>query len=351
MATLITNTLTVPEFERPIRFPSQDPSRPPSSHSMRRSMSEESLHKITLPLSRESPFAVNMPPSPARTPTNRSQERLPIASDSTSTTRGEELDRIYPVQVSITTDIQESITASKEEDSPTAGRDDLEEYIQQTADILSSVVKDLQSLDLNERNGAEQLIAANLRLLRTLKDRHSALDKVERDIRKERSQSGPYTSINRAIYFDTPGFTPPQASRITFKDGARRNSDDMDGLSTTTIEWSQQKEDRLSELEAKVKSANRAWSEEQNHYLEELEQLRDEKRKHKKKLKVERRQSIKLERSQSMSHERDRTPSSSRERASSADTKRRLSLGFVPKPLARASSSNSFIERIFKVGK
>ncbi|KAK6528788.1 hypothetical protein TWF694_004024 [Orbilia ellipsospora] len=355
MAASTTNILTVPDFERPIRILNRDPSRPPSSHSLHRSMSEESLKKITIPISLEAPyFFNNMPPSPAKTPTNRSSEQLPLPMNIAPVTTVAQILPLHDVNVSIT-NIHETINMSNEDDSsPTSSREDLDDYIQQTADILSSTVKNLQTIDLDEAGGLEQMIAANLRLLRTLKDRHAALDKVEHDYRNDRSRSsGPYTSINRSIYFDTPGFTPPQASRITFKDSIRRNSDDMDGLSTISVEWNDRKEERLAELELKLKSANRAWSEEQNDYLEELEQLQEERRKHKKKAKMERRASIKMERSLSMSHERENRTraSSSRERASSADTKRRLSLGFGAKPMARTNSSGSFIERIFRVGK
>lgn len=37
-----------------------------------------------------------------------------------------------------------------------------------------------------------------------------------------------------------------------------------------TVEWDQEKETRLKELEKKLKSANLAWSEDQNQYLEEV---------------------------------------------------------------------------------
>ncbi|KAF3921477.1 hypothetical protein ABW21_db0207099 [Orbilia brochopaga] len=327
-------TLTVPDFERPILILNRDPSRPPSSHSLHRSMSEESLNKITLPISSEVPyFLANMPPSPARTPpVELSQQR--------------EQAQTYLANVSIT-DLHHTITNGSE--TPSASRDDVEDYIQQTADILSSTMRELQSVGLGEDGGVEDIIAANLRLLKTLKDRHAALDKVEHEARKSRSQSsGPYTSIHRSIYFDTPQFTSPQMSRITFKEGARSNSDDMDGASTISVEWSERKEERLLELQEKLKSANRSWSEDQNYYLEELELLQEERRKHKKKLKMERRASVKMERSLSMEKERERRSSTSRERASSTEHKRRLSLGFVPRPMARTSSSQSFFDRIFR---
>ncbi|EPS44502.1 hypothetical protein H072_1535 [Dactylellina haptotyla CBS 200.50] len=352
MATVTSTVLTVPDFDRPIRILNRDPSRPPSSHSLHRSMSEESLNKVTVPITREVPHFFNMPPSPAKTPTNCSSEQLPLAPNSAPVAP---VDQILPprdINVSVT-NIHKTISASKEDDSPVSSKEELDEYIQQTADALSSTVKDLQALQLSESGGLEHMIAANLRLLRTLKDRHAALDKVEHEVRNDRSRSaGPYTSINRSIYFDTPDYTPPQTSRITFRNTtSRRNSDDMDGLSTISIEWNDKKEERLAELRLKLKDANLAWSEKQNDYLEELEQLQEERRKHKKKAKMERRASIKMERSLSMSHEREREPqsssSSSRERASSADTKRRLSLGFGPKPMARTNSSGSFIERLF----
>ncbi|KAF3918891.1 hypothetical protein ABW20_dc0104353 [Dactylellina cionopaga] len=351
MAAVAGPTLAVPDFERPIRILNRDPSRPPSSHSLHRSMSEESLNKITIPISREAPyFFSNMPPSPAKTPTNRSQEQLPLTADDAAPRTVDQILPLRDINVSIT-NIHQNANMTKEDDSPSATKDEVEEYIQQTADILSTTVKELQKLELNENSGIEHMIAANLRLLRTLKDRHAALDKVEHEVRNGRTRaSGPYTSINRSIYFDTPEFTPPQTSRITFKDTSRRDSDD-DGVSTMSIEWTERKEERLAELELKLKSANRAWSEEQNEYLTELELLQEEKRKYKKRAKMDRRASIKMERSLSMSSERERRSSSSRERASSADTKRRLSIGFIPKPMARTSSSSSFIERIFRVGK
>ncbi|KAF3915938.1 hypothetical protein AA313_de0205972 [Arthrobotrys entomopaga] len=357
MAVATSNILAVPDFERPIRILNRDPSRPPSSHSLHRPMSEESLKKITIPISLEAPyFFNNMPPSPAKTPTNRSSEQLPLSIDVAPATTVAQILPLHDVNVSIT-NIHETASVSNEDDgSPMYSKGDLDDYIQQTADILSSTVKSLQTIDLDEAGGLEQMIAANLRLLRTLKDRHAALDKVEHEYRNDRSRSsGPYTSIDRSVYSDTSGFTPPQGSRITFKDHTRRNSDDMDGLSTISVEWNDKKEERLAELELKLKSANRAWSEEQNDYLEELEQLQEERRKHKKKAKMERRASLKMGRSLSMSNERENctrgSASSSRERASSADTKRRLSLGFGGRPMARTNSSGSFIERIFKIGK
>ncbi|KAK6502922.1 hypothetical protein TWF481_007963 [Arthrobotrys musiformis] len=331
MASVSSNVLTVPDFDRPIRILSQDPSRPSSSQSLRRSMSEESLNKVTVPISRELDTAVMAPSS----------------------------DRIVPlhdINVSIT-NLHQTVVSNREDDSPTATKNEVNDYIQQTADILSETVKEFQELsrlDTGEKSTVEHIVAANLRLLRTLKDRHAALDKVEHEVRTERNQrsAGPYTSINRSIYFDTPGDTPPHASRITFKDSVRRNSDEMDGMSTISIEWTERKEERLKELEKLLKSANRAWSAEQNNYLEELGQLQEEKRKHKKKLKSEQRQTIKMERSLSMSNEREqRRVSTSRERASSADTKRRLSLGFSPKPMTRTGSSSGFLDRIFRVGK
>ncbi|KAK6340959.1 hypothetical protein TWF696_009272 [Orbilia brochopaga] len=329
-------TLAVPDYERPIHFPNSDPSRPSSSHSLHRSMSEESLHKITIPINSEVPFFIaNMPPSPARTPPIDPLQQIQQPRPQT-----------YLANVSIV-DLHQSVT--NESETPSASKDDVEEYIQQTAEILSSSMRELQSVGLNEDGGVEDIIAANLRLLKTLKDRHAALDKVEHEVRKGRSQSsGPYTSIHRSIYFDTPEFTPPQTSRITFKDATRRNSDEMDGVSTISVEWSERKEERLVELQEKLKSANRNWSEDQNYYLEELEQLQEERRKYKKKLKMERRQSVKMERSLSLSQERERRSSTSRERASSTENKRRLSLGFVPKPMTRTSSSQSFFDRIFR---
>ncbi|KAJ6262252.1 hypothetical protein Dda_3057 [Drechslerella dactyloides] len=340
--TIAMPTLTVPDYERPIVILNRDPSRPPSSHSLRRSMSEESLNKITLPISREVPFFfTNMPPSPARTPPIDPLQQV----EQTPTYLA---DRIVPVNVSIADLTQ---PATNESESSSANRDDVDEYIQQTADILSSTMKELQNMGLSEDGGAEDIIAANLRLLKTLKDRHAALDKVEHEVRQGRSRSsGPYQSMHRSIIFDTPGFTPPQNSRITFKDTARRNSDDMDGVSTFSVEWTKGKEERLIELQEKLKSANRNWSEDQNYYLEELEQLQEERRKHKKKLKMEKRSSVKMERSLSLSQERERrsSTSTSRERASSTENKRRRSLGFVPKPMVRTSSSNSFFDRIFR---
>ncbi|KAK6534400.1 hypothetical protein TWF281_005723 [Arthrobotrys megalospora] len=353
MASVSTNVLTVPDFDRPIRILSQDPSRPPSSQSLHRSMSEESLNKITVPISREVPYFINhMPPSPAKTPTNRSIENLHL--DTTMAPPADQIMPLHDVNVSIT-NIHKTVVTSREDDSPIASKNEVNDYIQQTADILSETVKefqDIRRLDKDEKSSVEQLIAANLRLLRTLKDRHAALDKVEHEVRTERTRStGPYTSINRSIYFDTPSDTPPHASRITFKDSVRRNSDDMDGMSTISVEWTDRKEERLKELEKLLKSANRAWSAEQNNYLEELEQLQEDKRKHKKKLKNEQRQMVKMERSLSMSSDRERRTSTSRERASSADTKRRLSLGFSPKPMSRTGSSSGFLDRIFRVGK
>lgn len=319
-------------------------------------MSEESLNKITIPISREVPYFVgNMPPSPAKTPTNRSSENLQLDT----TAMPSPADRIMPlhdVNVSIT-NLHQTVVTNREDDSPIASKSEVNDYIQQTADILSETVKEFQEiskLDICEKSTVEQLVAANLRLLRTLKDRHAALDKVEHEVRTERRSAGPYTSINRSIYFDTPGETPPHASRITFKDSVRRNSDEMDGMSMISMDWTDRKEERLKELQRRLKTANRAWSAEQNNYLEELEQLQEEKRKHKKKLKNEQRQigkMVKMERSLSMSNERERRVSTSRERASSADTKRRLSLGFSPKPMTRTGSSSGFLDRIFRSGK
>ncbi|KAF3280251.1 hypothetical protein TWF173_008020 [Orbilia oligospora] len=321
MASVSSNVLTVPDFHRPIVYLTHDPSRPPSSQSLRRSMSEESLNKVTIPISREVPYFVShMPPSPAKTPTNRSSENLQLDT----TAMAPPADRIVPlhdVNVSIT-NLHQTVVSNREDDSPTASKNEVNDYIQQTADILSETVKDFQELsrlDISEKSTVEQLVAANLRLLRTLKDRHAALDKVEHEVRTERNRSGPYTSINRSIYFDTPGETPPQASRITFKESVRRNSDDMDGMSTISVEWTDRKEERLKELQRLLKSANRAWSAEQNNYLEELEQLQEERRKHKKKVKTEQRQTdkmVKMERSLSMSNERERRVSTSRERVS-----------------------------------
>ncbi|KAK6351020.1 hypothetical protein TWF718_004198 [Orbilia javanica] len=357
MASVSSNVLTVPDFDRPIRILSQDPSRPSSSQSLRRSMSEESLNKVTVPISREVRyFASHMPPSPAKTPTNRSAENLQLDT-SAMVPPADRIMPLHDINVSIT-NLHQTVVSNREDDSPIASKNEVNDYIQQTADILSETVKEFKEvskLDICEKSTVEQLVAANLRLLRTLKDRHAALDKVEHEVRTERNRSaGPYTSINRSIYFDTPGDTPPHASRITFKDSVRRNSDDMDGMSTISIEWNERKEERLKELERLLKSANRAWSAEQNNYLEELEQLQDEKRKFKKRVKNEQRQTekmVKMERSLSMSNERERRVSTSRERASSADTKRRLSLGFSPKPMTRTGSSSGFLDRIFRVGK
>ncbi|KAK6361745.1 hypothetical protein TWF730_005459 [Orbilia blumenaviensis] len=354
MASVSSNVLTVPDFDRPIVILNRDPSRPPSSQSLRRSMSEESLNKVTLPISREVPYFVNhMPPSPAKTPTNRSIENLHLDTSNMVPP----IDQIVPlhdVNVSIT-NLHRTVVSNREDDSPIATKNEVNDYIQQTADILSETVKEFQEvskLNVGEKSTVEQLVAANLRLLRTLKDRHAALDKVEHEVRTERNRStGPYTSINRSLYFDTAGDTPPQASRITFKDSVRRNSDEMDGMSTMSMEWTEKKQDRLKELEKLLKSANRAWSAEQNNYLEELGQLQEERRKHKKKTKQEQRQMVKMERSLSMSSDRERRTSTSRERASSADTKRRLSLGFSPKPMTRTGSSSGFLDRIFRVGK
>lgn len=195
-------TLTVPTFERPIRILEQDPSRPPSAHSLHRSMSEESLHKITFPLSREVPYTINpnlMPPSPARTPTgNRSEETLPGSQTTPTIPISERIIPLNDMNVSFTN--LDEISPVDRADSPVATRDNVDEYIQQTADVLADTLKELKALELSHDSGVEHIIAANLRLLRTLKDRHSALDKVDSEIRQNRSAAaGPYTSLSRSV--------------------------------------------------------------------------------------------------------------------------------------------------------
>ncbi|KAL7272937.1 hypothetical protein RUND412_004233 [Rhizina undulata] len=219
---------------------------------------------------------------------------------------------------------------------------------------------------INDLGDLENFAFANARLLRTLQDRVNKVELAEKTLRLEREE----LQREKAEVKQLKEQVEKEKMRLMDK-GLRWEDYRIDGgcglplvqetgrsspigaspsprgskVAVVDNEWSYEKEQKLQELEAKLKKANRAWSDEQEEIVEVLERLREEKRLDEKAKKINRQISVRVERKWSHEERPEKDKTSKKNRKDSNGSNPRPSLRNSLTILGRKSSTGSMTRR------